>query len=204
MTSGPSPSPYDEAYDERGEPRPHYAELLASLGDPGGLKDELRRRLGARGVTFGDDPAVLDPVPRVITEPEWSELEAGIDQRLRALDALVADVYGGDGRVFEAGVLDRAEVESSPHWEPLMRGASPRRWIAFVGLDVIRCEDGRFRVIEDQLRMPSGIAYAVAARETTRGLLAVEPPSATSRPSSGSWRSPCGTRPRPAWTSLGR
>jgi uncharacterized circularly permuted ATP-grasp superfamily protein len=87
----------------------------------------------------------------------------------------VADVYG-EGRVFNAGVLDRSEVESSPHWEPLMRGACPRRWISFAGLDLIRCEDGRFRVIEDQLRMPSGIAYAVAARETTRDLLAVEPP----------------------------
>jgi uncharacterized circularly permuted ATP-grasp superfamily protein len=176
VSAAPEPFPYDEAYDERGEPRPHYAELLASLEDAGALKAELGRRLDARGVTFGDDPAALDPVPRILTEPEWSELQAGIEQRLRALDALVADVYGGDGRVFEAGVLDRSEVESSPHWEPTMRGVSPRRWISFAGLDLIRCEDGRFRVIEDQLRMPSGIAYAVAARETTRDLLAVEPP----------------------------
>jgi uncharacterized circularly permuted ATP-grasp superfamily protein len=170
------PSPYDEAYDERGAPRPHYAEVFSSLEDVGALKEEVERRLGARGVTFGDDTEALDPVPRILTEPEWSELQAGIDQRLRALEALVADVYDGDGRVFEAGVLDRSEVESSPHWEPMMRGASPRRWITFAGLDVIRCEDGRFRVIEEQLRMPSGIAYAVAARETIREVLAVEPP----------------------------
>ena len=52
----------------------------------------------------------------------------------------------------------------------------PRRWIALAGLDVIRCDDGRFRVIEDQLRMPSGLAYAVAWRDTLRDLLAVEPP----------------------------
>jgi uncharacterized circularly permuted ATP-grasp superfamily protein len=169
------PAPYDEAYDEHGEPRPQYAELLASLGDPGALAEEVRRRLGARGVTFGDEPEALDPVPRVLTEPEWTELQAGIAQRLRALDALATDVYG-DGRVFDAGVLDRSEVESSPHWEPMMRGASPRRWISFAGLDVIRCEDGRFRVIEDQLRMPSGIAYAVVAREMTRDLLHVDPP----------------------------
>jgi uncharacterized circularly permuted ATP-grasp superfamily protein len=176
VSADAEPSPYDEAYNERGEPRAHYAELLASLEDPGALKDEVERRLGARGVIFGDAPEALDPVPRVLTEPEWSQLQTGIAQRLRALDALVADVYGGDGRVFEAGVLDRSEVEASPHWEPLMRGASPRRWITFAGLDVIRCEDGRFRVIEEQLRMPSGIAYAVAARETTGELLAVEPP----------------------------
>jgi uncharacterized circularly permuted ATP-grasp superfamily protein len=175
VSASGEPSPYDEAYDERGEPRPQYAELLAALDEPGALSEELTRRLRERGVTFGDEPAALDPVPRVLTEPEWSELRAGIRQRLAALDALVADVYG-DGRVFDAGLLDREEVESSPHWEPLMRGASPRRWISFAGLDLIRCEDGRFRAIEDQLRMPSGIAYAVAARETGRDLLAVDPP----------------------------
>jgi uncharacterized circularly permuted ATP-grasp superfamily protein len=170
------PVPYDEAYDERGEPRPQYAELLAAIGDPGTLRDEALRRLDARGVTFGGgEVARFDPIPRVLTEPEWSELQAGIGQRLRALEEFTADVYG-DGRVFDAGVLTREEVERSPHYEPVMRGAAPRRWIAFAGLDVIRCEDGRFRVIEDQLRMPSGIAYAVAWRETLRELLPVDAP----------------------------
>ena len=167
--------PYDEAYDERGEPRPHYAELLGALGDPGELAAEACRRLAARGVTFGPDAAAFDPVPRILIEAEWSELQAGIGQRLKALEALASDVYG-DGRVFDAGVLSREEVESSPHYEPAMRGSAPTRWIAFAGLDVVRAEDGRFRVIEDQLRMPSGVAYAVAWRETLRDLLPVDPP----------------------------
>jgi uncharacterized circularly permuted ATP-grasp superfamily protein len=177
--SGPSDlSPYDEAYDEHGAPRPHYAELLAALEDPGALAAEVRRRLEARGVTFDAAPGgifALDPVPRILTEPEWSELQAGIAQRLLALEAFVADVYG-EGRVFEAGVIGREEVESSPHFEPSMRGAAPRRWISFAGLDVVRCPDGRFRVIEDQVRMAAGMAYAVAARDTLRDLLGVEPP----------------------------
>jgi uncharacterized circularly permuted ATP-grasp superfamily protein len=170
--------PFDEAYDDRGEPRPHYAELLGALGDPGELAAEACRRLAARGVTFGPDPgdtAAFDPVPRILTEAEWSELEAGIGQRLRALEAFASDVYG-EGRVFDAGVVSREEVESSPHYEPAMRGVSPTRWIVFAGLDVVRTEDGRFQVIEDQLRMPSGVAYAVAWRETLRDLLPVEPP----------------------------
>jgi uncharacterized circularly permuted ATP-grasp superfamily protein len=170
--------PYDEAYDERGDPRPHYAEVLGALGDTGALAAEASRRLGARGVIFGagsGDTAAFDPVPRILTEPEWSELQAGIAQRVQALEAFAADVYG-EGRVFDAGVLSREEVESSPHYEPAMRGAAPARWIVFAGLDVVRCEDGRFRVIEDQLRMPSGIAYSVAWRETLRDILAVEPP----------------------------
>jgi len=170
--------PYDEAYDESGAPRPQYAELLAALGDPGAAAAEVKRRLRARGVSFGAAPDgvfALDPVPRILTEPEWSELQAGIAQRLRALDAFVADVYG-DGRVFDAGVLSREDVERSPHYEPAMRGATPARWVSFAGLDVVRCEDGRFRVIEDQVRMPAGLAYAVAARDTLRDVLGVEPP----------------------------
>ena len=176
MSRADDPQPYDEAYEGSGSPRPHYAELLDAIGDPGALRDEALRRLEARGITFGGgEVARFDPVPRVLTEPEWSELQAGIGQRLQALEAFARDVYG-EGRVFEAGVLTREEVESSPHYEPAMRGAEPRRWVAFAGLDVIRCEDGRFRVIEDQLRMPSGIAYAVAWRETLRDLLEVDAP----------------------------
>jgi uncharacterized circularly permuted ATP-grasp superfamily protein len=170
--------PYDEAYEENGRPRPHYAELIAALGDPAALAAEVKRRLGARGVTFGAAPDglfALDPVPRILTEAEWSELQAGIAQRVLALEAFVADVYGA-GRVFEAGVLACEDVETSPHFEPAMRGAAQRRWISFVGLDVVRIPDGRFHVIEDQVRMPSGLAYAVAARETLRELLDVAPP----------------------------
>jgi uncharacterized circularly permuted ATP-grasp superfamily protein len=170
--------PYDEAYDEQGAPRPHYAEVLAALDDPGALAAETKRRLEARGVAFGAAPDgifALDPVPRILTASEWSVLRAGIAQRLLALEAFVGDVYG-DGRVFEAGVLDRQEVEASPHHEPAMHGASPRRWISFAGLDVVRCPDGRFRVIEDQVRMAAGMAYAVAARDTLRDLLGAEPP----------------------------
>jgi len=172
------PPPYDEAYDERGEPRPPYAELLAALDDPGAAAAEVSRRLEARGVVFGADGGeapTIDPVPRILTEPEWAELEAGMAQRVLALEAFVADVYG-EGRVFREGVVPREDVESSPHYEPAMRGAAPRRWIAYAGLDAIRCEDGRFRVIEDQLRMPSGLAYCVAAREALRDILPLPPP----------------------------
>jgi len=170
--------PYDEAYDESGAPRPHYADVLAALDDPGALAAETRRRLEARGVAFGAAPDgifALDPVPRILTEAEWSELQAGIAQRLLALERFVADVYG-EGRVFDAGVIAREEVEASPHYEPAMREAAPRRWISFAGLDVVRCADGRFRVIEDQVRMAAGMAYAVAARDTLRDLVGVEPP----------------------------
>jgi uncharacterized circularly permuted ATP-grasp superfamily protein len=169
--------PYDEAYDERGEARDHYAELLRSLGDPGELAARVKARLRESGVTFGASPdgiLALDPVPRLLTADEWAELQVGIGQRLRALDEFVSDVYGY-GRILEAGVVPRAAVERSPHYEPAMRGAGPGRWVAIAGLDLIRCPDGRFRVIEDQLRMPSGLAYTVAAREALQAELPADP-----------------------------
>jgi carboxylate-amine ligase len=172
-----SDAPYDEAFEEGGKPRAHYAELLRTL-DPERAAAELERRVRARSVTFDAAPDgffALDPVPRLVTAAEWEELSAGIVQRLRAMEAFVADAYG-DGRVFEAGLIERGLVETSPHWEPAMRGAEPRRWVSIAGLDVVREPDGTFSVIEDQLRMPSGLAYAVAARELMRGLLPVEPP----------------------------
>jgi uncharacterized circularly permuted ATP-grasp superfamily protein len=169
--------PYDEAYDEDGRPRPHYEELLAALGNPGELASRVEQRLRNREVAFGDGVFALDPVPRLLTAREWSELQVGIAQRLKALDAFVADVYG-EQRSLAEGVVSRAVVESSPHYEPAMRGAPVSRWVAVAGLDVVRCPDGRFRVIEDQVRMPSGMAYAVASRETLRDLLPVQPPRA--------------------------
>ena len=84
----------------------------------------------------------------------------------------------GEQRTLEAGLVPRRAVEESPHYEPGMRGAPVVRWIGFMGLDVVRSPDGRFAVIEDQVRMPSGLAYAVAAREALRDLLPLPPPQA--------------------------
>ena len=82
----------------------------------------------------------------------------------------------GEQRTLTDGVVPRRAVEESPHYEPAMRGAPVSRWIGFMGLDVVRSPDGRWSVIEDQVRMPSGLAYAVAARETMRDLLPLPAP----------------------------
>ncbi len=191
------PAPYDEAYDEQGRPRPHYAELLEGLGDPAALAERTRERLRGRGVTFGaadDGLFALDPIPRILTAAEWETIEAGIAQRLRALEALLADVYG-ERRAVAEGIVPAAVLEGSPHYEPAMQGAPVRRWIAFAGMDVVRGPDGGFRVLEDQIRMPSGVAYAVAARETLRELLPVAPPQQSlAHGRTGSSRSRCATR----------
>ena len=177
---GVSDAPYDEAYDGRGEPRPLYRDLLARLDDPCALaartKAALRgRKLPSTPRPTGSLPSI--PSARLLDEDEWSGLRRGIEQRLRALEAFLCDVYG-DARIVEAGVVPAAVVESSPHFEASMRGAPDRRWISVAGLDLVRGPDGRFLVLEDQLRMPAGLAYAVVAREAMRELLPVAPPQA--------------------------
>jgi uncharacterized circularly permuted ATP-grasp superfamily protein len=133
------------------------------------LRDDLAEDARKRGVMFGGDdeaaPFRLDPVPRLITGPEWADLERGLAQRVRALDRFVADAYGEQAIVAAGGVPGRV-LESCDHFEPRMVGlpAAPTR-VGIAGLDLVRDADGRFRVLEDNVRTPSGIAYALAARE---------------------------------------
>jgi uncharacterized circularly permuted ATP-grasp superfamily protein len=119
--------------------------------------------VAAADVTFGDGPFVLDPVPRVISAADWGSLEAGLLQRVRALDAFCADVYG-PRRIVRDGVVPARVVETIDTLEPALCGTSRDRWIGIAGLDLVRAPDGRFLVLEDNLRTPSGMAYAVAAR----------------------------------------
>jgi uncharacterized circularly permuted ATP-grasp superfamily protein len=123
-----------------------------------------------RGVSFGsadgEQSFRIDPIPRLIDASEWSELAAGVAQRVRALELFVRDVYG-DRRIVAAGVVPASSLTHAEHHEPLLRGMGGllHSWITVAGLDVVRDSDGSFKVLEDNLRTPSGIAYAVATRE---------------------------------------
>src|SRR4051794_37481226 len=160
---------FDEAFDEHGTPRPHYADLIAALEgcDLDDLSDRVTDQLHHSGVTFGDGaPFRLDPVPRLVTAAEWAELETGLAQRLRALDAFVDDVYG-ERRAIDAGVVPEHVRAGIGFLEDALRHAPPppAAWIGIAGLDVVRDSDGTFRVLEDNVRTPSGMAYALVARQ---------------------------------------
>jgi uncharacterized circularly permuted ATP-grasp superfamily protein len=170
---------YDEAYERSGLARPHYAALLDELQrtDLRELAERAAEWVAAQGVTFAGGPFAVDPVPRVLTAAEWRDLEAGLVQRVRALNAFVRDVHGPRA-IVEAGVVPPVLVASADHHEPAMagmaeHGANP---IAVAGLDVVRDPDGRFLVLEDNVRTPSGIAYAFAARQASDALLPDHPP----------------------------
>jgi uncharacterized circularly permuted ATP-grasp superfamily protein len=162
---------FDEAIGPGGVPRPGYAELLAALErlEVGPLASAVAAGVEADGVTFrldgADDPFRLDPVPRLLGWEEWALLEAGLAQRVTALDRFVADVYGAR-EIVAAGVVPARAIDTCDHLEPRLAGLpeAPLR-IGVAGLDVVRDPEGRFKVLEDNVRTPSGMAYALAARE---------------------------------------
>jgi len=107
----------------------------------------------------------LDLIPRLIVEEEWQELERGIVQRVKALEALLADVYGA-GRIFADGVIPRHLVTSSEHFHREAWGIEPPNGVRVhvAGIDVVRGGDGHFYVLEDNLRCPSGVSYVIENR----------------------------------------
>jgi carboxylate-amine ligase len=141
------------------------------------MADAIAAELAEGEVTFGGgEPFRVDPVPRVLSAEEWEPVAAGLAQRVRALDAFVADVYGRQSIIREDVVPARV-VGSAPYHEPVMQqaGHGDRRFVAVAGLDLVRGPDGAFRVIEDNVRTPSGIAYAMAARDVIAGRLGGDP-----------------------------
>ena len=139
----------------------------------------VQATLDERGVGFGAgrerSPFVVDPVPRVIEAGEWSLLRRALAQRGRALAAFVADVYG-ERRIVEAGIVPERVIATGDHFEPDLAGRAPARFGWIAGLDLVRDGDGALMVLEDNFRTPSGIAYALAAREAVDASLPFAPP----------------------------
>jgi uncharacterized circularly permuted ATP-grasp superfamily protein len=148
-----------------------YDEAAPGLDlDLDGLRAGVRARLARSGVLFrsvsGRAAFPLDPIPRVIAEADWLRVKGALGQRVRALNAFVADAYG-ERRIVREGVVPERMIETAGHYEPAMRGVRPPGdlWVGVAGLDLVRDGEGEFRVIEDNLLTPSGFGYVVAARD---------------------------------------
>jgi len=155
-------------------PRPHYVPLHDVLGtlsseDYGARCLARDRSFRDQGITFSlsgeERPFPLDLVPRVIPAAEWQVIESGVVQRVRALEAFLADIYG-PRQILADGVLPRRLVLSSTHFHREAANLSPpnRVRIQVAGIDLVRDTAGRYRVLEDNLRTPSGISYVVENR----------------------------------------
>ncbi|MCY4109958.1 MAG: circularly permuted type 2 ATP-grasp protein, partial [Chloroflexi bacterium] len=178
------PSIYDEMFLPNGVPRQHCRELHETLGrlsaeQLGSIQERVTRSFSNEGITFtvyGDDEAderiiPVDCVPRVISASEWRSLETGLTQRLKSLNLFLADVYG-EARIVEDGVIPVDVVRGCPQYRIEMRGFSAPHgvWAAICGTDLVRTNDG-FKVLEDNLRVPSGVSYMIANRKAVKANL---------------------------------
>jgi len=174
--------PYDEMRAPGGDVRAHYAALQARLATLG--SDELAERQRTlerffllQGITFtvyGGDSSTeriipTDLLPRIIPAVEWARIEAGLTQRLRALNMFLADIYSGQ-QILMDGVVPRELVLCAPSYRREMQNLYvPHGAYANVcGSDLIRQPDGDFAVLEDNLRVPSGVSYMLANREASK------------------------------------
>lgn len=164
---------------EKGGPRPHYDPLVNRFDefDIDGLESRVRlieslfRRQGITFAVYGEDEGIertwpLDIVPRIISAREWKHLEAGLAQRVRALNAFLDDVYQGNQEIVADGVIPRWLLESSSGYLPEVTGIpvpSGGRCV-ISGIDLVRDGEGTYRVLEDNLRVPSGISYVLENR----------------------------------------
>ena len=175
-----APPGYDEAIGPDGI-RPAYRQAFGffsrmsarEFGRRRALTDLAFRNQGITFTVYDDDRGTerafpFDPVPRIITAPEWSHVESGLRQRVRALNAFLGDVYG-DQEILRDGVVPANLVLDNPNYRPMMRGVVPPHgvWTHIVGTDLIRDHNGTFRVLEDNLRNPSGVSYMLVNRDVT-------------------------------------
>ncbi len=172
---------FDELYGVSGGkiPRAGFETLARWLENTGG--EELRARQGAAeaafrqlGITFavyGDDEAAeriipFDIVPRLFTAPEWSRLSDGLEQRVRALNAFMADIYG-DRRILKEGIVPEELIMANSQFCIPMVGHKPPHGIYthICGIDLVRTGPDEFYILEDNARTPSGVSYMMENRE---------------------------------------
>src|SRR5882757_8975067 len=173
---------YDEMFRTADTLHPHYELLMEHVSSL--PPDELQRRKQAadlsflnQGITFtvyGRDEGTerifpYDMLPRVITATEWATIEHGLTQRITALNLFLKDIYN-EGRILADGVVPREVVYSCKQFRRHMIGLQvPRNvYIAVVGADLIRLENGEFVVLEDNLRVPSGVSYMLTNRRVMK------------------------------------
>jgi uncharacterized circularly permuted ATP-grasp superfamily protein len=173
---------YDELYLPDGSPRPPYAALAKTLGRIG--RDEILARVQGintallqRGVTFtvyADSAGTervfpFDIIPRILTAEEWGRIERGIQQRVRALNAFIYDIYHGE-RILREKRMPRELVYSSKNYNREMIDVDVPHdvYIHVSGIDLIRDERGTFMVLEDNCRTPSGISYVLENRDVLK------------------------------------
>jgi len=174
---------WDEMCDAR-EIREQYSKVFAVLqeldADTLHQKDKLASELFMnQGITFtvySDNAGIerifpFDIIPRIITSAEWDEIERGIKQRLKALNLFLKDIYSAQ-QILKDGIIPKELIASCPHYMREVFGIQVPYdiYVHISGIDLIRGDDGKFYILEDNLRTPSGVSYMLENREVTKRL----------------------------------
>ena len=175
------PAFYDEMFLPDGTPREHCRELYNTLlgltvEEVVTMQERVTRSFSQEGISFkvyGDDQEEeriipVDCLPRIVSADDWRVLEHGLAQRLKTLNLFLDDVYN-EGRIIRDGVIPEDVVTECPQYRLAMRGFSPPHgaWAVICGTDVVRTNDG-FHILEDNLRVPSGMSYMIANRKAIK------------------------------------
>ncbi|HYM36034.1 MAG TPA: circularly permuted type 2 ATP-grasp protein, partial [Steroidobacteraceae bacterium] len=170
-------SAYNEMYADDGV-REHYRRFAKWLSETPADRvsqkraeaDTLFRKVGITFAVYGEEAGTerlipFDIVPRIIDASEWKKLAAGLQQRVRALNAFINDIYH-EQKILQAGKLPAEEILCNEQYRPEMQGIDvPNAIYAHIaGIDVVRAGHGEFYVLEDNLRVPSGVSYMLEDR----------------------------------------
>ena len=170
---------YNEMYDAAGTLRPHYqafAEWLAAMPPERLARKQVEadtafHRVGITFAVYGEEAGTerlipFDIIPRIIPAAEWTALHSGLRQRVKALNAFLHDIYHGQD-ILRAGLIPREQVLNNAQFRPEMMGVDvPSGIYAHIaGVDLVRAGEGEFYVLEDNLRVPSGVSYMIEDRK---------------------------------------
>ncbi|TXR54205.1 circularly permuted type 2 ATP-grasp protein [Reinekea thalattae] len=176
---------FDELIDSQGKPRQPAKQLFHYLNNL--TEDELEKRklmaeatVQEMGISFTvyteegniDRAWPFDIVPRTIDAKDWRLADAGLKQRLKALNLFIDDLYH-DQNVIKDGIIPEHIIKDSKNFRPECVGVSPAHgvWAHICGTDLVRADDGEFYVLEDNLRVPSGVSYMLENRAITKRVL---------------------------------
>ncbi|MEI2415839.1 circularly permuted type 2 ATP-grasp protein [Orrella sp. JC864] len=177
---------YDEMFDGEGEIRPHYREFAdwmsaqsaATMTAKRVEADLSFRRVGITFSLAGDEAGTerlipFDLIPRIIPAAEWQRLDAGLRQRARALNLFLHDIYH-DHEIVRAGKIPPEQVFMNAQYRPEMQDVDVPGdvYCHIAGIDVVRAGAGEFYVLEDNLRVPSGVSYMLENRKVSMRLMA--------------------------------
>jgi uncharacterized circularly permuted ATP-grasp superfamily protein len=129
------------------------------------------RRVGITFAVYGDDAGTerlipFDTIPRIIPAHEWAHLQTGLVQRVKALNMFVHDIYHGQN-IIKAGLIPAAQIYQNAQYRPEMQGIAVASdiYAHIAGVDIVRAGEGEFYVLEDNLRVPSGVSYMLEDRK---------------------------------------